>query len=211
MQMPEQLTQRNHKPDFAKYEDGLVPVIIQDSISQQVLMLGYVSDDAWQQTLDTQVVTFFSRSKQRLWIKGETSGHTLSLVSWHLDCDQDAILIMVRPIGPTCHTGSVSCFGTEAKGHFLYQLEQIVAEKLMTNDPNSSYTARLVQKGIHKVAQKVGEEGVEVVIEAMRDEPDLLLAESADLLYHLIVLLRAKGQSLAAVDQVLSDRHQTKP
>jgi phosphoribosyl-ATP pyrophosphohydrolase/phosphoribosyl-AMP cyclohydrolase len=207
MQTPEQMTQQNHKPDFAKYEDGLVPVIIQDSISKQVLMLGYVSNDSWQQTLETKVVTFFSRSKQRLWTKGETSGHTLSLVNWHLDCDQDTILLMVRPNGPTCHTGAVSCFGTGLKGHFLYQLEQIVAEKLMTNDPDSSYTARLVQKGIHKVAQKVGEEGVEVVIEAMRDEPDLFLAESADLLYHLIVLLKAKGQSLAAVDQVLISRH----
>lgn len=195
------------QPRFEKYVDGLVPAIVQHVHTRQVLMLGYVSQVAFEQSLKTGVVTFFSRSKQRLWTKGETSGHVLNLKSYHLDCDQDALLMLVEPVGPTCHTGSTSCFATADDDRFLYQLEQVISQKLAENNPDASYTARLVQKGIAKVAQKVGEEGVEVVIEAMRNEPEKLLGESADLLYHLIVLLKAKGFGLADVESVLKERH----
>lgn len=195
------------QPDFSKYPDGLMPVIIQHAHTRQVLMLGYMNHEALNLTLESQVVTFYSRSKQRLWTKGETSGNILNLKSYHIDCDQDALLMLVEPVGPTCHTGSTSCFETADDDRFLYQLEEVIAQKLADNNPEESYTARLVQKGIAKVAQKVGEEGVEVVIEAMRDEPEKLLGESADLLYHLIVLLKAKGFSLADVEAVLKSRH----
>lgn len=193
-------------PAFDKYPDGLVPAIVQHAHSHQVLMLGYVNEEAWAKTLATNQVTFFSRSKQRLWTKGETSGNFLQLKSWHLDCDQDALLLMVEPIGPTCHTGSVSCFGTPEAEHFLHQLQEVIKGRL-AEPAESSYTAKLVAKGIHKVAQKVGEEGVEVVIEALRQDKHLLENESADLLYHLLVLLQASGTSLQAVEQVLHERH----
>lgn len=195
------------QPAFEKYTDQLVPVVVQDHATQQVLMLGYVNAEAWHKTLTERVVTFYSRSKQRLWTKGETSGHTLELLSWHLDCDDDAILVQVKPNGPTCHTGSVSCFETDARPTgFLGELEEIIADRLSGSDENS-YTRKLVSKGIHKVAQKVGEEGVEVVIEALRNDDDLFLGESADLLFHLLVLLQAKGKKLEDVEAVLRERH----
>jgi phosphoribosyl-ATP pyrophosphohydrolase/phosphoribosyl-AMP cyclohydrolase len=193
-------------PAFDKYPDGLVPAIVQHAYTHQVLMLGYVNEESWAMTLANKQVTFFSRSKQRLWTKGETTGHFLNLVDWRVDCDQDAILLLVDPIGPTCHTGSVSCFGTAAEEHFLHQLEAIIKQRMLA-PPEESYTARLVAKGVHKVAQKVGEEGVEVVIEALRNDVPLLLNESADLLYHLLVLLQVQGVSLSGVERVLHERH----
>lgn len=198
------------KPNFSKYQDGLVPAIVQDAINGQVLMLGYISEEAWDKTLDTQLVTFFSRSKQRLWTKGEESGNFLKLKEWYLDCDQDALLLKVHPHGPTCHTGATSCFGTVEEDKFLYRLEEIIADKIEDKNLELSYTARLVSKGIHKVAQKVGEEAVEVVIEALRQNDDLLLEETADLIYHLLVLLKAKYLNLSEVEGILAKRHQNR-
>ncbi len=190
--------------DFSKY-NGLIPAIIQDNQTQQVLMLGYMNEEAFQKTQKDKIVTFFSRSKNRLWAKGETSGNFLKVVSIKEDCDQDALLIQVIPNGPTCHNGTTSCFAEEAQIPFLNQLEQIIESRI--SKPNSeSYVASLVQKGINKVAQKVGEEAVELVIEAKDDNADLFLGEAADLLFHYLVLLKAKGFNLENVETILKDR-----
>ena len=194
------------KVDFEKYADGLVPAIIQHDATGQVLMLGYMNAEALEQTRREGRVTFFSRSKQRLWTKGETSGHYLLAKRIETDCDHDALLIRAEPLGPTCHLGTESCFGEkEAKG-FLYELEQIIARRIEANDEHS-YTNRLFRKGINKVAQKVGEEAVELVIEAKDDDEELFKNEAADLLYHFLILLRAKSLSLEVVEQILLDRN----
>jgi phosphoribosyl-ATP pyrophosphohydrolase/phosphoribosyl-AMP cyclohydrolase len=194
------------KVDFEKYADGLVPAIIQHDATGQVLMLGYMNAEALEQTRREGMVTFFSRSKQRLWTKGETSGYYLLVKSIEPDCDRDALLIRAEPLGPTCHLGTASCFGEkEAKG-FLYELEQVIAGRIEANDERS-YTNLLFRKGINKVAQKVGEEAVELVIEAKDDNEELFKNEAADLLYHLLILLRAKNLSLAAIEQILLERH----
>lgn len=185
---------------------GLIPAVIQDALSRQVLMLGYMNQEALDCTLNTGKVTFYSRSKQRLWIKGESSGNYLYLQSLSCDCDQDSLLIQARAAGPTCHTGQYSCFAPkEAKG-FLWYLEQIIASKI-ENRQTDSYTYELYQKGINKIAQKVGEEAVELVIEAKDNNRDLFCNEAADLLYHFLILLKTKGLSLADIETVLQDRH----
>lgn len=194
------------KPDFAK-NNGLVPVIVQDDLTLQVLMLGYMNEEAFVKTTQENKVTFFSRSKQRLWTKGETSGNFLTVQSIQLDCDADTILVKARPAGPVCHTGKDTCFGnSDAKG-FLYSLQSTINSRITNNDPQS-YTNKLFQKGINKVAQKVGEEAVELVIEAKDDNRDLFLNEAADLLYHLLILLKAKNCSLEDAEAVLKERHQ---
>ncbi|MFN3342710.1 MAG: bifunctional phosphoribosyl-AMP cyclohydrolase/phosphoribosyl-ATP diphosphatase HisIE [Flavobacteriales bacterium] len=195
------------KIDFEK-ENGLVPAIVQDAASGKVLMLGYMNQEAYIKTIEEKVVTFFSRSKQRLWTKGETSGNKLQLVEIKADCDSDALLIKVIPQGPTCHTGADTCWGetNEDSLAFLRKLEMVIAERKSGND-ESSYTASLFRKGINKIAQKVGEEAVEVVIEAKDSNDDLFLSESADLLFHYLILLQAKGFTLNDVTAVLASRH----
>lgn len=196
------------QPDFDKMPDGLVPAIVQDARTRTVLMLGYVNQEALEHTRKTGLVTFFSRSKQRLWTKGETSGHTLQVRDILLDCDSDALLVLAEPNGPTCHTGADTCWQQpNVAPSFLLELENVIQQRLAAADGQSSYTARLVASGIAKVAQKVGEEAVETVIEALGDNRERLLNESADLLYHLLVLLTAKGASLADVEAVLAERH----
>ena len=192
------------KVDFEKM-NGLVPAIVQDATTLQVLMLGYMNEAALETTQTTGNVTFFSRSKNRLWTKGETSGNYLKLVDLKVDCDQDTILVRARPIGPTCHTGSFSCFGEQDTKGTLYQLEATIAQRKGA-DPESSYTASLFSKGTAKIAQKVGEEAVEVVIEAMGTRDDLFLNEAADLMYHYLVLLQQKGFGLKEVEAVLGER-----
>jgi phosphoribosyl-ATP pyrophosphohydrolase/phosphoribosyl-AMP cyclohydrolase len=192
------------KIDFDK-ENGLVPAIIQNYQTGKVLMLGYMNREAYDKTCATKKVTFFSRSKQRLWTKGETSGNFLNVVSISEDCDNDALLILVIPEGPTCHTGTDSCFKGSFQQSFLYDLEATISERITGSDTNS-YTKKLVEKGINKVAQKVGEEAVELVIEAKDNNRELFLNEAADLLYHVLILLRAKDTSLAAVEAVLKSR-----
>lgn len=194
--------------DFSKSPDGLLPVIVQDVQTRQALMLGYMNAAAIETTLETGKVTFFSRSKQRLWTKGETSGHFMMLEGGILaDCDHDALLVRVRPLGPVCHTGADTCW-QEANTFpdFLHELEAVI-ERRSQDSPEASYTARLLQRGINKVAQKVGEEAVETVIEALGDNRELLLEESADLMYHFLVLLKAKGVRLSEVEAVLKGRH----
>lgn len=188
-------------------KDGLIPVIVQNANTNEVLMLGYMNETAFQQTLATKIATFFSRSRNELWVKGETSGNYLLLVDWKLDCDQDALLIQVQPEGPTCHTGTSSCWGETQKSNFstLNQLIQTIDDRF-TNPKEGSYIQTLIAKGLPKMAQKVGEEGVEIVIEAMRDEPELFIGEAADLLFHYLVLLRAKNSSLEKVLQELKSR-----
>ena len=188
-------------------KDGLIPVIVQNANTNEVLMLGYMNKTAFQQTLATKKVTFFSRSRNELWVKGETSGNYLHLVDWKLDCDQDALLIQVQPEGPTCHTGSSSCWGETQKSDFstLSQLIQTIDDRF-TIPKDGSYIQSLIAKGLPKMAQKVGEEGVEIVIEAMRDEPKLFIGEAADLLFHYLVLLRAKNSSFDKVLQELKSR-----
>jgi len=194
------------KIDFSK-GDGLVPVIIQDSISQQVLMLGYMNEEAFEKTIAEKRVTFFSRSKNRLWTKGETSGNYLDLVSYSVDCDQDTLLIQALPNGPTCHTGATTCFNETSSKGFVYSLENIIQKRLASQDENS-YTVSLTNRGINKVAQKVGEEAVELVIEAMQsDNDELFLGEAADLLFHYTLLLQAKGFTLSDVESVLQSRN----
>ena len=190
--------------DFAK-GDGLVPVIVQHAHTLQVLMLGYMNEEAFAKTKEEQIVTFFSRSKQRLWTKGETSGNTLTVVSMREDCDQDTILIKVLPKGPTCHTGSTSCFKDETTKGFLYELESTIQQRIDDND-ETSYTNKLYRRGINKVAQKVGEEAVEIVIEAIDDNKDRLVYEGADLLYHLLILLKAKELTMADLEAELKGR-----
>jgi len=192
------------KPEFYK-TNGLIPVIIQDHVSLQVLMLGYMNEEAYQKTINEKKVSFFSRSKNRLWTKGETSGNFLWVKEMHLDCDNDSLLILVNADGPTCHTGSISCFKTPSSSGFLYQLEQIIHTRIKENTAGS-YTCELFQKGINKIAQKVGEEAVELVIEAKDENVDLFKNEAADLLYHLLLLLKAKGISLNEIEEVLKNR-----
>lgn len=184
---------------------GLVPVIIQDYLNQKVLMLGYMNQEAFDKTLQEKRVTFFSRSKNRLWTKGETSGHFLELMDWQLDCDSDTILIKAKPLGPTCHKGTTTCFAEESDKGFLYELQQTISDKIDNNDENS-YTNLLYKKGINKVAQKVGEEAVELVIEAKDNDENLFLNEAADLLYHYLILLKAKGFTIEDIEKVLKSR-----
>lgn len=190
--------------DFNK-NNGLVPVIIQNAITSQVLMLGYMNEEAYTITNNTGKVTFFSRSKNRIWVKGETSGNTLEVQSIALDCDNDTILIKAIPNGPTCHTGAISCFKEESSKGFLYELEKTINDRIIENDPNS-YTNQLVKRGINKVAQKVGEEAVEVVIEAKDNNDELFKNEVADLLYHTLILLQVKKVSLNEIEDVLKQR-----
>ena len=194
-------------PNFSKSQNGLLPAIIQDSVTKTVLMLGYMNREAFQKTKETEQVTFYSRSKKRIWVKGEESGNFLKLVKIKVDCDQDAILITANPQGPTCHTGTDSCWGETNQSHygFLTELEEIITERKKTNDDNS-YVASLFREGINKIAQKVGEEAVETVIEAKDENSELFLNESADLLFHFLILLKEKGFSLNDVEAVLKDR-----
>jgi phosphoribosyl-ATP pyrophosphohydrolase/phosphoribosyl-AMP cyclohydrolase len=188
--------------------NGLIPAIVQDAQTRQVLMMGYMNEAALDKTLEEGKVTFFSRSKGRLWTKGETSEHYLDLVSIQADCDQDTLLVKVRPHGPVCHEGTDTCWGEENKSdNFLQQLEDTINQR-KSADPQNSYTASLLAKGINKVAQKVGEEAVELVIEAKDDNEVLFLNEAADLMYHYIVLLAAKGYQMEDVIGVLKERHQ---
>lgn len=192
------------KLDFSK-NNGLIPVIIQNSETQQVLMLGYMNEEALQKTKEENVVTFFSRSKNRLWTKGETSGNFLNVVSIKEDCDSDSLLIQVNPKGPTCHNGTISCFANEPEISFLNQLENTIEERV--NNPTSeSYVASLFQKGINKIAQKVGEEAVELVIEAKDDNQDLFIGEAADLLFHYLILLKSKNLKLSNIEAELKNR-----
>lgn len=194
------------KPDFSKSADGLVPAIIQDAQTNRVLMLGYMNAEAFEKTNAEKKVSFWSRSKKRLWTKGEESGNFLFVEDVLCDCDNDTILIKAKPAGPVCHTGTDTCWGETNTGHFLFELERVIQSR-KNADPESSYTAMLFSKGINKIAQKVGEEAVEVVIEAKDNNDELFLNESADLLYHYLVLLAAKGKSLEDVVQVLTKRH----
>ncbi|KQT18045.1 phosphoribosyl-ATP pyrophosphatase [Chryseobacterium sp. Leaf404] len=192
------------KIDFNK-NNGLVPVIIQDDRTLQVLMLGYMNAEALEKTENEGVVTFFSRSKNRLWTKGEESGNFLTVKSIDIDCDQDAILIKVFPKNIVCHTGSFSCFGEKSSKGFLYELESEINRRINEKTENS-YTYGLYQKGINKIAQKVGEEAVELVIEAKDSNENLFKNEAADLLYHFLILLKAKNLSVENIEQVLSAR-----
>lgn len=185
--------------------NGLVPVIIQNALSMQVLMLGYMNREAYDKTLQEGKVTFYSRSKQRLWTKGETSGNFLEVKNIYPDCDNDSILIEVIPAGPTCHTGSASCFGNNSGKGFIYELEEIINNRIESDD-ESSYTNKLYRQGINKVAQKVGEEAVELIIEAKDENEELFKNESADLLYHFLILLKMKHKSFSDIENVLSNR-----
>lgn len=192
--------------DFNK-SGGLVPAIIQDNQTLEVLMLGYMNEEAWNKTQTEQKVTFFSRSKNRLWTKGEESGNYLYVVNTAIDCDQDTILIKVNPVGPTCHTGTRSCFNTNYNQNFLFQLEKII-ENRYTAPVEDSYVNRLRSKGINKIVQKVGEEAVETVIAALAESEHDFINESSDLVFHLLVLLREKNISLERIAQNLEERHQ---
>ena len=191
--------------DFSK-GNGLVPVVIQDNNTLQVLMVGYMDEEAFEKTRKEKIVTFFSRSKIRLWTKGESSGNYLYVEEILTDCDNDSILIKVKPAGPVCHTGSTACFGKETAKGFIYGLEQIISQRI-EDDTHKSYTNKLFKKGINKVAQKVGEEAVELIIEAKDDDLELFKNEAADLLYHLLILLKAKGTNLESIEEVLQERH----
>ncbi|WP_378188095.1 bifunctional phosphoribosyl-AMP cyclohydrolase/phosphoribosyl-ATP diphosphatase HisIE [Aquimarina sp. W85] len=197
------------KIDFTKSSDGLVPAIIQDANTKNVLMLGYMNEASLQETEKTQKVTFFSRSKQRLWTKGEESGNYLELVSIKSDCDHDTLLIQAKPVGSTCHTGSDTCWNetNEESFGFLSQLEEVIEDRKNNPKNKDSYVASLFNKGINKIAQKVGEEAVEVVIEAKDDNDELFLNESADLLFHYLILLQAKGYKINDIVEVLKGRN----
>lgn len=190
--------------NFSKH-NGLIPVIIQDNQTQQVLMLGYMNEEALHKTQQENIVTFYSRTKNRLWTKGEASGNFLKVISIKEDCDQDALMIKVVPNGPTCHKGTISCFANEAPISFLKELENIIEERI-SNPDSESYVTSLFQKGINKIAQKVGEEAIELVIEAKDNNSDLFLGEAADLLFHYLVLLKAKGFGLENVEAILKER-----
>lgn len=197
------------KIDFNKSENGLVPAIVQDVYTKNVLMLGYMNEEALQKTQESKKVTFFSRSKQRLWTKGEESGNFLYLANIKVDCDNDTLLITVNPEGPTCHTGSDTCWGegNDQTFGFVSELERIIQDRKENPENKDSYVSSLFRKGINKVAQKVGEEAVEVLIEAKDNNDDLFLGESADLLFHYLILLQAKGYKLNDIVKVLEDRH----
>lgn len=192
------------KPDFNK-SNGLIPLIIQDEITLQVLMLGYMNEEAFNKTVVEQNVTFYSRSKNRLWTKGESSGNFLWVKDIRLDCDADTLLVLAKADGPTCHNGTVSCFATEPAKGFLYRLEQVIHERIDSNSEDS-YTNQLYRRGINKVAQKVGEEAVELVIEAKDNDTELFKNEAADLLYHYLILLKSKGFTLEEIEAVLKER-----
>jgi len=194
------------KIDFAKYNDGLIPVIIQDSKTNKVLMLGFMNEDALQKSKALGKVTFYSRSRQRLWTKGEESGNFLFLKEIIADCDNDTLLIKADPVGPVCHTGADTCFGETNSHDFLQTLSEQIRQRFDHRSGNS-YTSNLFDKGINKVAQKLGEEAIELVIEAKDDNKDLFLNEAADLLYHYMVLLQAKGFTIEDVKNVLAGRH----
>lgn len=185
---------------------GLVPVVIQHANTLQVLMLGYMNEEALEKTKSEGRVTFYSRSKQRLWTKGETSGNFLIVDEIQVDCDNDTLLIKAYQQGPTCHTGSTSCFQEETPKGFLYELEKVIEQRI-TENPEGSYTAKLFSRGVNKVAQKVGEEAVELVIEAKDDNLDLFQNEAADLLYHFLILLKTKDLKLQDIEAVLKERH----
>lgn len=193
--------------DFNKNKDGLVPVIIQDDRTLQVLMLGYMNEEAFEKTKNEGVVTFFSRSKNRLWTKGEESANFLTVKNIALDCDQDTILIKVIPTNVVCHTGSFSCFGDKDTKGFLYELEEKIGQRI-DRKTEGSYTYSLFQRGINKMAQKVGEEAVELVIEAKDSNDDLFKNEAADLLYHFLILLKAKNFTLESIEEILKERNQ---
>ncbi|MCV9933842.1 bifunctional phosphoribosyl-AMP cyclohydrolase/phosphoribosyl-ATP diphosphatase HisIE [Flavobacterium sp. LS1R47] len=194
--------------DFSKNTDGLIPAIIQDAETKNVLMLGYMNEEAYQKTIETQKVTFYSRTKKRLWTKGEESGNFLHLKSIKNDCDNDTLLIQVQPEGPTCHTGTDTCWQEENKANygFISDLEKTIQSRRDNADSEKSYVASLFKLGINKIAQKVGEEAIEVVIEAKDDNDDLFLSESADLLFHYLILLQAKGFQINDVIDVLKKR-----
>jgi phosphoribosyl-AMP cyclohydrolase / phosphoribosyl-ATP pyrophosphohydrolase len=193
------------KPDFAK-ASGLVPCVIQDAETNRVLMVGFMNDEAYEKTVTEKKVTFFSRTKNRLWTKGETSGNFLDVVDMKSDCDNDTLLIKVNPAGPVCHTGADTCFDEENKSWNLEALEKIIQDRKLNPKPGS-YTNKLFDAGMNKVAQKVGEEAVELVIEAKDDNRELFLGEAADLMFHYLVLLSAKGFTLNDVKEVLRSRH----
>lgn len=193
--------------DFNKNKDGLVPVIIQDDRTLQVLMLGYMNEEAFEKTKNEGIVTFFSRSKNRLWTKGEESANFLTVKNIALDCDQDTILIKAIPTNVVCHTGSFSCFGDKDTKGFLYELEEKIGQRI-DRKTEGSYTYSLFQRGINKMAQKVGEEAVELVIEAKDSNDDLFKNEAADLLYHFLILLKAKNVTLQSIEGILKERNQ---
>ena len=196
--------------DFLKYADGLVPAIIQDAVTHKVLMLGFMNEEALAKTKELNKVTFFSRTKNRLWTKGEESGNFLFLKEIKIDCDNDTLLIKVMPVGPVCHTGADTCFEEKNESeNFLFDLEQIIIDR-KNNPTDTSYTASLFKKGINKIAQKVGEEAIELVIEAKDDNAQLFKDEAADLLFHYLILLQAKGFCLADIVDVLKQRHNKK-
>jgi phosphoribosyl-ATP pyrophosphohydrolase/phosphoribosyl-AMP cyclohydrolase len=194
-----------NKINFKK-GNGLVPAVIQDCTTLQVLMVGFMNEEALEKTSKEGKVTFFSRSKNRLWTKGETSGNCLIVKEITADCDNDSLLIKVDPAGPVCHTGNTSCFSDDSAKGFLYKLEQIINRRIDAN-VQDSYTNKIFMEGINKAAQKVGEEAVELIIEAKDNNADLLKNETADLLYHLLILLRIKGVSLSEIEDVLINRH----
>lgn len=196
--------------DFSKFSDGLVPAIVQDAQTKNVLMLGYMNEEAYLKTKETQRVTFYSRSKERLWTKGEESNNFLDLVDIKIDCDQDSLLVLAEPTGPVCHKGTDTCWGERNRPQygFFSHLEEVIRDRKDNPEENpDSYVASLFKKGINTVAQKVGEEAVEVIIEAKDDNDLLFLNESADLLFHFMVLLRAKGFGLRSVEKTLMSRH----
>jgi phosphoribosyl-ATP pyrophosphohydrolase/phosphoribosyl-AMP cyclohydrolase len=194
------------KPDFLKYADGLIPVIVQDAVSNKVLMLGFMNEEALNKTNAEGKVTFFSRSRQRIWTKGETSNHFLLVKEIIADCDNDTLLIKASPTGPVCHTGADTCFNENNSSFSLYTLEEVIADR-KNNPSTESYTSSLFAKGLNKVAQKVGEEAVELVIETKDDNKEKFLNEAADLLYHYLVLLQAKNYKLEDVIDILGKRH----
>ncbi len=196
------------KIDFDKNSDGLVPAIVQDAKTKNVLMLGYMNHESYTKTIETKKITFFSRSKNRLWTKGEESGNFLNLIDIKVDCDQDTLLIMVDPVGPTCHKGTDTCWAedNDTTFGFLSQLETVIQDRKSNQQDEKSYVASLFRKGINKIAQKVGEEAVEVVIEAKDDNDELFLNESADLLFHYLILLQAKGYTLKDIVKTLESR-----
>ncbi len=193
--------------DFKKYTDGLVPAIIQDAETNKVLMLGFMNEEAFAKTQELQKVTFYSRSKNRLWTKGEESGNYLLLKEIKVDCDNDTLLIKANPVGPVCHTGADTCWGEKnGSDNFLAQLEQVISDR-KNNPSDNSYTSSLFKKGINKIAQKVGEEAVELVIESKDNNEELFNNEAADLLFHYLILLQAKGSSLNDIIELLKSRH----
>ena len=192
--------------DASKNADGLIPAIIQDRYTLKVLMLGYMNREAFEKTVKEGRVTFYSRTKKRLWTKGETSGHFLKVVDMCKDCDDDTLLIRVEPTGPTCHTGALSCFGTDETEGFIRFLEHFIQVR-REEMPEGSYTTHLFTKGVNKMAQKVGEEAVETVIEAVAGNDERLIYEASDLMYHLLVLLVSKGYSLREIEKELKSRH----